>query len=216
MKFKRRLRQLLLSALITSAGSAMAATLFSEAWNDLTKYFKAAASLVLQAAIGLDNTRFDILPPAQRISARTQLQKLKDQLDILFLEQSTLVSQFEFFVKIARDPSKTPAERKNYWDNNVLPRISTVSEAVSQVRIFSEKGGQPFSVALSADERLALGDTLAARSAALKTFESMAPPASSDEVLQFQGLINDYNVLRQNLFALRSAIDKALGRLASA
>lgn len=216
MKFKRRLRQLLLSALIASASSAMAATLFSEAWSDLTKYFNAAASLVLQAAIGLDNTRFDTLPPAQRIAARSQLQKLKDQLDILFLEQSTLVSQFEFFVKLARDPTRTPAERKNYWDNNVLPRISTVSEAVSQVRAFSEKGGQPFSVALSADERLALGDTLAARSAALKTFESMAPPASSDEVLQFQGLINDYNVLRQNLFKLRRAIDEALGRLASA
>ena len=138
MKFKRRLRQLLLSALITSAGSAMAATLFSEAWNDLTKYFKAAASLVLQAAIGLDNTRFDILPPAHEFQ-RGPSGKLKDQLDILFLEQSTLVSQFEFFVKIARDPSKTPAERTNYWDNNVLPRISTVSEAVSQVRIFSEK-----------------------------------------------------------------------------
>ena len=216
MKFKRRLQQLLLSALITSATSAMAATLFSEAWSDLTKYFAAAASLVLQASIGLDNTRFDTLPPAQRLEARTQLQKLKDQLDILFLEQSTLVSQFEFFVKIARDPSKTPAERKTYWDNNVLPRISTVSEAVSEVRTFSEKGGQPFSVVLSADERLALGDTLAARGIALKTFEKMAPPASTDEVLQFQGLINDYNVLRQNLFKLRLAIDAALGRLASA
>lgn len=216
MKFKRRLHQLLLLALMTAASSAMTATLFSEAWKDLTKYFNAAASLVLQAAIGVDNTRFDTLPPAQRISARTELQKLKDQLELLFIEQTTLVSQFEFFVKIARDPSRTPAQRKNYWDNNVLPRISTVAEAVSQVRTFSEKGGQPFSVALSTDERLALGDTLAARSAALKTFESMAPPASADELLQFEGLINDYNVLRQNLFKLRRAIFEALGRLASA
>lgn len=216
MNFNYRLRSLLFLALITSASGAIAATLFSDALNDLTKYFKAASALVLQASIGLDNAKFDTLPAAQRDSAKSQLQDLKGQLDRIFLEQGALVNQFEFFVKIARDPSKTPIERKTYWDHSVLPQISTVSEAVSQVRTLSDKPGQPFSVALSTDDRLALGDTLAARGAALKTFEKMAPPVSSDELLQFEGLINHYKVLRENLRKLRGAIDEALRRLSIA
>lgn len=216
MNFNYRLRSLLFLALITSGGGAIAATLFSAALNDLTKYFKAASALVLQASIGLDNAKFDTLPAAQRDSAKSQLQDLKGQLDRIFLEQGALVNQFEFFVKIARDPSKTPVERKTYWDHSVLPQIITVSEAVSQVRTLSDKPGQPFSVALSTDDRLALGDTLAARGAALKTFEKMAPPVSSDELLQFEGLINHYKVLRENLRKLRGAIDEALRRLSIA
>jgi hypothetical protein len=44
----------------------------------------------------------------------------------------------------------------------------------------------------------------------------MAPPASSDEVLQFEGLITDYKVLIQNLFKLRVAITEAQRRLSTA
>jgi hypothetical protein len=216
MNFNHRLRQLLLLSLITWASGAIAATLFSDALNDLTKYFKAASALLLQASIGLENAKFDTLPIAQRNAAKSQLQTLKDRLDLIFREQTTLVNQFEFFVKISRDPSKTPAERKTYWDNSVLPRIGTVSEAVRQVRTFSDKPGQPFSIALSTDDRLALGDTLAARGAALNTFENMGPPLSSGEVLQFEGLIDHYKVLMENLFKLRGAIDDALRHLSSA
>lgn len=216
MKFNHRLRQLIFLSLMTWASGAIAATLFSDAFNDLTKYFKAASALLLQASIGLEQAKFDTLSPAQRSSAKSQLQTLKDRLDLIFREQGAMLNQFEFFVRIARDPSKTPAERKTYWDNSVLPQIETVSEAVSQVRNFSDKPGQPFSVALSTDERIALGDTLAARSVALKKFETMSPPRSSDELLQFEGLISDYKVLRENLFKLRGAIDDALGRLSTA
>jgi hypothetical protein len=194
----------------------MAATLLSDALSDLTKYFKAASSLVLRASIGLDNAALDALPAAQRDSAKTQLESVGQQLNLIFIEQTQLVSHMDFFVEIAKDPSKTAAQRKNYWDNSVLPKIRTVREAVSEVRTLSDKPGQPFSVALSSEDRLALGDTLAARSAALKSFENMPPPASSDELLQFQGLTEHYKLLMKNLFNLRRAIDDALRRLSVA
>jgi hypothetical protein len=216
MKFKRRLGQLVFAVLTASASGGFAATLFADAVSDLTKYFMAASALVLRASTGLDNAKFDAIPAAQRDSARTQLQTLGDQLQLIFLEQTTLVSQLDFFVDLAKDPSKTDAQKKNFWDHSVLPRIRTVQEAVSQVRTFSDKAGQPFSVALSTEDRLALGDTLAARSAALKTFGTMAPPASADELLRFEGLIEHYKTLMSNLFNLRRAIDDALRRLSSA
>jgi hypothetical protein len=215
MNLKRCTGQFLFAALMASAGGAMAATLLSDALSDLAKYFKAASSLVLRASIGLDNATFDTLPAAQRDSAKTQLQTLGQQLHLIFIEQTTLVSHMDFFVEIAKDPAKTAAQRKNYWDNSVLPKIRTVQEGVSEVRTLSDKPGQPFSVALSSEDRLALGDTLAARGAALKTFENMAPPATSDELIQFQGLIKHYRVLMDNLFKLRGAIDDALRRLSS-
>jgi hypothetical protein len=216
MTFRCRLQQFIFLALITSASGAIAASLVSEALNDLKKYLKAASVLVVQASAGLDRSKFDTLPSLQRDSVATQLQFLADQLSKIFLEQTTLVNHMEFFVGLAKDPSKTAADRKTYWDNSVLPRIRTVYEAVTQVKTFSDKTDQPFSVALSPEERVALGDTLAGRGAALRTFEKMAPPASSDEVLQFEGLIADYKVLIQNLFNLRVAITEAQRRLSSA
>src|SRR6266542_947806 len=194
----------------------IAASLALEALNDLKKYLKAASVLIVQASTGLDRSKFDTFSPEQRNSVATQLQTLADQLSKIFLEQTTLVNQLEFVVGLAKDPSKTATERKTYWDNNVLPRIRTVYETVTQVKNFSDKPDQPFSIALSPEERVALGDTLTARGVALRTFERMAPPASSDEVLQFEGLIADYKVLIQNLFKLRVAITEAQRRLSSA
>lgn len=214
--FSSRLRLLLFLALITSASGVIAASLALEALNDLKKYLKAASVLIVQASTGLDRSKFDTFSPEQRNSVATQLQTLADQLSKIFLEQTTLVNQLEFFVGLAKDPSKTATERKTYWDNNVLPRIRTVYETVTQVKNFSDKPDQPFSIALSPEERVALGDTLTARGVALRTFERMAPPASSDEVLQFEGLIADYKVLIQNLFKLRVAITEAQRRLSSA
>jgi hypothetical protein len=215
MNFKRRLGPFLFAALIAPASAAIAATLVSDALSDLTQYLKVASSLVLRAAIGLDNANFDRLSAAQRESAKTQLQSLGQQLNLIFIEQTTLVNHLDFFVEIAKDPSKTAGQRKNYWDNSVLPKIKKVQETVSEVRMFSDNPGQPFSIALSGEDRLALGDTLAARGAALKTFENMAPPASSDELLQFQGLIKHYRTLMDNLFQLRGTIADTLRRLSS-
>jgi hypothetical protein len=216
MNCKRRIGQFIFAALIASASGAIAATLFSDALSDLTKYFKAASSLVLQASIGLEVAKFDTLPAAERDSAKIQLRTLLQQLHRMFIEQTTLVSHLDFFVEIAKDPSKTAAQRRNYWDNSVLPKMRTVQKVVSDLRTFSDNTEQVFSVALSTEDRLALGDTLAARDAALKAFENMAPPASSDELLQFEGLIRHYRVLMDNLFKLRGAIDNTLRRLSSA
>jgi hypothetical protein len=216
MNCKRRIGQFIFAALIASASGAIAATLFSDALSDLTKYFKAASSLVLQASIGLEDAKFDTLPAAERDSAKIQLKTLLQQLHRMFIEQTTLVSHLDFFVEIAKDPSKTAAQRRNYWDNSVLPKMRTVQKVVSDLRTFSDNTEQVFSVALSTEDRLALGDTLAARDAALKAFENMAPPASSDELLQFEGLIRHYRVLMDNLFKLRGAIDNTLRRLSSA
>ena len=216
MNCKRRIGQFIFAALIASASGAIAATLFSDALSDLTKYFKAASSLVLQASIGLEVAKFDTLPAAERDSAKIQLRTLLQQLHRMFIEQTTLVSHLDFFVEIAKDPSKTAAQRRNYWDNSVLPKMRTVQKVVSDLRTFSDNTEQVFSVALSTEDRLALGDTLAARDAALKAFENMAPPASSDELLQFEGLIKHYRVLMDNLFKLRGAIDNTLRRLSSA
>jgi hypothetical protein len=216
MNLRCRFQTVLFLALITSASGVIAASLVSEALNDLKKYLKAASVLVVQASTGLDTSTFDALPPNQRDAVATQLQFLSDELSKIFLEQTTLVNHMEFFVGLAKNPSKTPAERKTYWDNSVLPRIRTVADAVTQVKTFSDKADQPFGVALTPEERVALGDALAGRSAALRTFERMAPPASSDEVLQFEGLIADYKVLIQNLFKLRVAITEARRRLSTA
>jgi hypothetical protein len=215
MNFKRRTGQLLFATLMASASGAMAATLLSDALSDLTTYFKAASSLVLRASLGLDSANFDTLPAVQRNSAKTQLETLGQQLQLIFIEQTTLVSHLDSFVKIAKDPSKTAAQRKNYWDNSVLPKIRTVQEAVSEVRSISDKPGQPFSVALSREERLALGDTLAARGAALKTSRIWHLPRHRTSFCNSRYSLS-YKVLMANLFKLRGAIDDALRRLSVA
>ena len=74
MNFKRRMGQFLFAALIVSASGAIAATLFSDALSDLTKYFKAASSLVLRASIGLDDASLTLFRRRSAIPRRSSFE----------------------------------------------------------------------------------------------------------------------------------------------
>jgi hypothetical protein len=156
------------------------------------------------------------LQVAERDTAKRQLQTLSDGLGEIFVSQTSLVHNLDFYVTIAKDPAKTPAERDSFWNAMVLMPARAVYRSVSEVKEFVAVGERLFSVTLSDQDRLALGDNLRARGIALRTFERMPPPTSPEDVLQLEGLIAHYKVLIENLRVLRVAVDGALRRLKGA
>jgi hypothetical protein len=207
-------RLLPLLAVIVVATVAMADGLISEALADLKKYLKAASSVVVQAATGLEAAKFSTINQDQRSSLKAELSRLADKLGGIFVSQSSLVNQLEFYVRTAKNPSTTEDDKKTFWNRIVQPHTRRVYDAVRDVQTIVESSGRLFDVALSPDDRLALGDNLMARGIALKSFETMAPPVSAGDVLELEGLIADYKVLIQNLLTLRRAIDAVQRRLA--
>jgi hypothetical protein len=212
----RSLQRAAIVIAMASATSAVAAGLIAQSLGDLERYLKAASGLVLQIATGLESAKFDSLPPAERDTAQRQLQTLSDGLGEIFLSQTSLVHNLDFYVTIAKDPAKTPAERDSFWNAMVLNPARAVYRSVSEVKEFVAVGERLFSVTLSAEDRVALGDNLRARGMVLRTFERMPPPNTPEDVLQLEGLISHYKVLIENLRVLRVAVDGALRRLKGA
>jgi hypothetical protein len=212
----RGLRRAAALILIVSATSAVAAGLISQSLGDLERYLKAASGLVLQIATGLEGAKFDSLQPAERETAQRQLQTLSDGLGEIFLSQTSLVHNLDFYVTIAKDPAKTPAERDSFWNAMVLGPAQAVYRSVSEVKQFVTVGERLFGVTLSDADRLALGDNLRARGIVLRTFERMPPPTTPEDVLQLEGLTSHYKVLIENLRVLRLAVDGALRRIKGA
>jgi hypothetical protein len=213
MLIGRKLRGAAVVILLASATSAVAAGLITQSLGDLERYLKAASGLVLQIATGLDGAKFDALQPEERETAQRQLQTLSDGLGEIFLSQTSLVHNLDFYVTIAKDPAKTPAERDSFWTAMVLNPAQAVYRSVNEVKSFVAVGERLFSVTLSDADRLALGDNLRARGIVLRTFDQMPPPTSPEDVLQLEGLIAHYKVLIENLKVLRIAVDGALRRL---
>jgi hypothetical protein len=213
MLIGRKLRGAAVVILLASATSAVAAGLITQSLGDLERYLKAASGLVLQIATGLDSAKFDALQPEERETAQRQLQTLSDGLGEIFLSQTSLVHNLDFYVTIAKDPAKTPAERDSFWTAMVLNPAQAVYRSVNEVKSFVAVGERLFSVTLSDADRLALGDNLRARGIVLQTFDRMPPPTSPEDVLQLEGLISHYKVLIENLKVLRIAVDGALRRL---
>jgi hypothetical protein len=207
-------RLVLLLAVMTLATVATADGLISEALNDLKKYLKAASSVVVQAATGLEAAKFGTMSRDQRSSLKGELSRLADNLGVIFVSQSSLVNQLEFYVSTAKNPSTSEDAKTRYWTTNIQPQTRRVYGAVRDVQAIVESSGRLFDVALSSADRLALGDSLMARGIALRSFEIMPPPISAGDVLELEGLIADYKVLIENLQTLRRAIDAAQRRLA--
>src|SRR5580700_11436388 len=139
MLSSRRLGQAMMLAAMLWAGAAISAEFFSDALNDLKKYIKAASTLMTQTSTGLDGASFHELTLQQRDTVNRQLKDLDDQLRNIFVEQSSLISNLEFFISTAKDPSKSPAERNNYWEHTILTRTGTVRSAVGLVKDFAGK-----------------------------------------------------------------------------
>jgi len=208
--------RILVCLLIASASYGFAAGLIAQALLDLETYLKAASRLVVQVATGLEEAELEALPQPDRLAAARQLQALSDDLRALFIAQTNLVHNLEFYVKIARDPARTPAERGSFWDSSILDPAREVYRSVDEVRRFVGESEDLFSVTLSGDENRALGDNLMARGRALKSFEEMPAPATAEEILQLEGLVSHYKVLIENLGSLRAAVDASLRRLKDA
>jgi hypothetical protein len=194
-------------------GAAMACADFvSDALTDLQAYLKAATTLVGQASAGLDKADLAALTPNDRDAAKRSLQTLGTQLGDLFVGQSSLVRQLEFYVGVAKDEAKSEQDKTGYWQSAVQPEIINVRKAVSGVMAFVAATNL-LTVTLSAEDNLGLRDNLRARSIAIRKFENMPAPISRQDVLQLEGLVADYKVLVDNLFKLRLAIGKAQQRL---
>jgi hypothetical protein len=194
-------------------GAAMACADFvSDALTDLQAYLKAATTLVGQASAGLDTADFAALAPMDRDAAKRSLQTLDAQLGDLFIGQSSLVRQLEFYVGVVKDEAKSEQDKTGYWQSAVQPEIINVRKAVSGVMAFVAATDR-LTVTLSAEDNLRLRDNLRARSIAIRKFENMPAPISRQDVLQLEGLVADYKVLVDNLFKLRLAIGKAQRRL---
>ena len=194
-------------------GAAVASADFvSDALKDLQAYLKAATTLVGQASAGLDKADFRALAPNDRAAAKRSLQTLSTQLRDLFLGQSGLVRQLEFYVGVAKDEAKSDQDKATYWQRAVQPEIALVRKAVSGVMAFVA-ATDLLVVTLSPEDNMQLRDNLAARGIALRKFEVMSAPVARDDILQLEGLVADYKVLVDNLFKLRLAVDKAQQRL---
>jgi hypothetical protein len=194
-------------------GPAVASAQFiADALNELQAYVRAATRLVGQASAGLDQADFRALAPKDRDAAKRGLQTLGTQLGELFVGQSSLVRQLEFYVGIAKDESKSGGEKMSYWQQAVQPQIILVRRAVSGVMTFVA-ATDLLIVTLSPEENMQLRDNLGARSITLRKFETMSAPLSREDVLQLDGLVAEYKVLIDNLFKLRIAIEKAQRRL---
>jgi hypothetical protein len=202
-----------MTAAATLLGAAMACADFvSDALTDLQAYLKAATTLVGQASAGLDKADFAALAPKDRDAAKRSLQTLSTQLGDLFVDQSSLVRQLEFYVGVAKDESKSEQDKTGYWQSAVQPEIINVRKAVSGVVAFVAATNL-LTVTLSAEDNLGLRDNLRARGIAIRKFENMPAPISRQDLLQLEGLVADYKVLVDNLFKLRLAIGKAQRRL---
>jgi len=199
------------AAILLGAGLACA-DFVSDALKDLQAYLKAATTLVGQASAGLDQADFRALAPNDRDAARRSLQTLSTQLGDLFVGQSSLVRQLEFYVGVAKDEAKSDQDKTTYWQGAVQPEIAMVRKAVSSVMAFVA-ATDLLVVTLSPEDNMQLRDNLAARGIALRKFEVMSAPVARDDVLQLEGLVADYKVLVENLFKLRLAIGKAQQRL---
>jgi hypothetical protein len=194
-------------------GAAMACADFvADALADLQAYLKAATILVGQASAGLDKADLAALAPQDREAAKRSLQTLSTQLGDLFVGQSSLVRQLEFYVGVAKDESKSEQDKTGYWQSAVQPEIINVRKAVSGVMAFVAATNL-LTVTLSVEDNLGLRDNLRARSITIRRFENMPAPISRQDVLQLEGLVADYKVLVDNLFKLRLAIGKAQQRL---
>jgi hypothetical protein len=194
-------------------GAAVACADFvSDALKDLQAYLKAATTLVGQASAGLDRADFRALAPSDRDAAKRSLQMLSTQLGDLFIDQSGLVRQLEFYVGLAKDDAKSDQDKTAYWQRAVRPEIAAVRKAVSGVMAFVA-ATDLLVVTLSAEDNMQLRDNLQARGIALRKFEVMSAPLARDDILQLEGLVADYKVLVENLFKLRLAIGKAQQRL---
>jgi hypothetical protein len=130
-------------SIILAISGASAQTFFSNALDELRFYVKAASNLLIDARNGVDNATFDTLTAKERKTAKDRLKILSDKLQTIYIRKSGLLSNFEFFVKLAGDASKSEEEKTRYWESSVKPRIEIVRKAVVDVRpiFYSSCGG---------------------------------------------------------------------------
>lgn len=194
------------------ASAATSATFISDALRDLQAYLQAASRLLIQASIGLDQADIAAIPRAQRNAAKAELATLTNHLQELYIGQSSLVRNLDFYVSIAKDKARTDEEKANYWKTVVLPKIGGIRRSISKVRDFIVRTDLVV-MTMTAEDMMLLRDNLRTRAIVVEKMEELPPPVAAPDLLEVEGIIVDYKALVENLLKLRKSIEETLRKL---
>lgn len=197
-------RRALLAGLIwTLAVPTFAQTATSRALEDFGRYLDAAADLFGEFIVGIRRADAATLrDPATRAG----LENISDALAGLYYAQSTLVGDLEDYARAAR--AGEGADR--VW-RSIMSQVRRTGRIVHQV-IDIVDGTPSLRVALTAEQRGILSDTLGARVVMLNRFENLPRPETEAEIAQLEGMNARYRRLISTLREIRYVIDGVLER----
>ena len=152
------------------------------------------------------------IPRAQRNAAKAELATLTNHLQELYIGQSSLVRNLDFYVSIAKDKARTDEEKANYWKTVVLPKIGGIRRSISKVRDFIVRTDLVV-MTMTAEDMMLLRDNLRTRAIVVEKMEELPPPVAAPDLLEVEGIIVDYKALVENLLKLRKSIEETLRKL---
>jgi hypothetical protein len=198
-------RRSLLAFMLASfaAQASLAQTATSRALEDFGRYLEAAADLFGEFIIGVRQADAATLREPE---TRAGLERISDALADLYGAQSVLIGDLEDYARAAR--AREGAQ--NVWDS-ILYQVRRTGMIVQNV-IAVIDGTPALNVALSAEQRGILSDTLDQRRVMLSRFENLPRPRTRAEIAQLEGMNARYRRLIQTLREIRYVIDGVLER----
>ena len=190
---------------------ALPQTTLTLALADLTRFYGAAVSLVANAISGVNKIESAQIPNADRKQVVDELKKVSQAISKLRSGQAPLVVDLADYVNKVRSGQLSGADRDFEWGRIDLS-MAKVSEAV-RTTLAVVDGSRWLKVALTAEDRLALRETLQSRDLVLSRLMSLPPPQTASEIDQLDRMNKFYQRLVKSLGELNAALTRAVDRL---
>ena len=192
-------------------GFAVSQTVLSNALQELTRYYRAAATLIANAVAGVNKVEAAQIPRSDRDEVRNELKQISFEISELLVSQMALVFDLSEYVDKVRARTLDGERRENEW-RLILSSIDRVSQIVKTTLDVVETS-RWLKVTLDEQDRLALREVLLGRASLLQRLRSLPAPGAADEIDQLDQMNRFYRQLMKSLGELNVALTRATERL---
>jgi hypothetical protein len=179
--------------------------------GDLSRYFGAAARLIVNVISGVDAVQAGQIPGASRREAVAEIERISREISFLRARQTPLVFDLGQYVAKVRENALNADQRQRAW-RSVLSDIASVTPLVQTTLEVVERSPW-LKVALTEADRLALRQVLMGRSDLLDRLRALEAPSTPEEIDTLDGMTQFYRQLMMSLDQLNATLLRATDRL---
>jgi hypothetical protein len=187
----------LLLSLSLTFGLAVSQTVLSTTLQELTRYYRAAATLVGNAIAGVNNLKSAQIPQSDRKEVRDELRRVSFAISELRMTQAPLVFDLSEYVSVLRAGTLDAESSRKEWEF-ILHSVRKVRRVV-KTTFDVVKSSRWLNMTLDAEDLIALREVIGSRGVVLDNLESLPAPKELHEINQLERMNRFYSQLVRSL-----------------